>query len=105
MCLNALIFSKIVNQLFQPLIHTFGNWPWESRKENGLANPKYRFTLTSIRRPKYDNANERNREKFTNIPYAFTDLDVLGLRDGDVVAAVASYWTVCQPTSTNSGRI
>lgn len=39
--------------LLQPLLHKFGNWPWASKQENGLADSKYRFTLTSIRHPRF----------------------------------------------------
>ncbi|CAO1338211.1 unnamed protein product [Diamesa hyperborea] len=37
---------------YKPHIDSFGNWPWESREENGAADPKHRFTLTSIRQPR-----------------------------------------------------
>nr|XP_014088244.1 uncharacterized protein LOC106616209 [Bactrocera oleae] len=35
----------------RPLAHD-GNWPWESKDENGFGDTKYRFTLTSIRHPR-----------------------------------------------------
>ncbi|XP_067632062.1 serine-rich adhesin for platelets [Eurosta solidaginis] len=35
----------------RPLAHE-GNWPWESKDDYGFADPKYRFTLTSIRHPR-----------------------------------------------------
>ncbi|KAJ6644552.1 Enhancer of polycomb like 1, partial [Pseudolycoriella hygida] len=33
----------------KPLTKNFGNWPWTSKSENGLADPRYRYTLTSLR--------------------------------------------------------
>lgn len=35
----------------QPLQNP-GNWPWYSKEENGLADKRYRFTLTSIGNPR-----------------------------------------------------
>ncbi|XP_053965640.1 uncharacterized protein LOC128867995 [Anastrepha ludens] len=35
----------------RPLAHD-GNWPWESKEDYGLGDPKYRFTLTSIKHPR-----------------------------------------------------
>ncbi|XP_037944219.1 uncharacterized protein LOC119677024, partial [Teleopsis dalmanni] len=29
-----------------------GNWPWESKDNHGFGDPRYRFTLTSLRYPK-----------------------------------------------------
>lgn len=29
-----------------------GNWPWCSKEENGKAEPRYRFTLTSLSNPR-----------------------------------------------------
>lgn len=54
--------------MVQPLT-SFGNWPWESKEENGLAESKYRFTLTSIRHPKYDKIKHRfySKNKFIKI--------------------------------------
>lgn len=41
------------SKLFQPLVKDFGNWPWTSKLENGLADPRYRYTLTSLRHARY----------------------------------------------------
>ncbi|XP_036331591.1 uncharacterized protein LOC118743166 [Rhagoletis pomonella] len=35
----------------RPLVHD-GNWPWESKEDCGFGDPKYRFTLTSIKHPR-----------------------------------------------------
>lgn len=37
--------------LFQPLPHE-GNWSWCSKEENGLADKRFRFTLTSLSNPR-----------------------------------------------------
>ncbi|CRL00007.1 CLUMA_CG013297, isoform A [Clunio marinus] len=39
---------------YKPHVDGFGNWPWESpeENENGIADPKYRFNLTSLRYPR-----------------------------------------------------
>lgn len=37
----------------QPVSDGFGNWPWVGKDENGKADKKYRFTLTSIRVPRF----------------------------------------------------
>lgn len=37
--------------MFQPT-STLGNWPWCSKEENGLADKRYRYTLTSLSSPK-----------------------------------------------------
>lgn len=36
-------------QYHKPLTNQIGNWPWTSKEENGSADPKYRFNLTSLR--------------------------------------------------------
>lgn len=33
----------------QPLVNRVGNWPWETVEDYGTNDPKYRFTLTSLR--------------------------------------------------------
>lgn len=35
----------------QPIPHE-GNWPWCSKEENGLADKRYRYTLTSLSNPR-----------------------------------------------------
>uniref|UniRef100_A0A182JPW4 Enhancer of polycomb-like protein n=1 Tax=Anopheles christyi TaxID=43041 RepID=A0A182JPW4_9DIPT len=40
------------SQYHRPRADGYGNWPWTSREENGSADPRYRFTLTSLRYPK-----------------------------------------------------
>jgi hypothetical protein len=37
----------------QPHPEGFGNWPWETPEENGKADPKYRYNLTSLRFPRF----------------------------------------------------
>uniref|UniRef100_A0A336K437 Enhancer of polycomb-like protein n=1 Tax=Culicoides sonorensis TaxID=179676 RepID=A0A336K437_CULSO len=36
----------------KPITEQYGDWPWVSTEENGKADKKYRFTLTSIRHPR-----------------------------------------------------
>uniref|UniRef100_A0A182P4U0 Enhancer of polycomb-like protein n=1 Tax=Anopheles epiroticus TaxID=199890 RepID=A0A182P4U0_9DIPT len=40
------------SQYHRPRADGYGNWPWTSREENGSADPRYRFTLTSLRYPR-----------------------------------------------------
>lgn len=44
------IQNKIINLKcdFQPISNGLGNWPWCPREENGLADRRYRYTLTSL---------------------------------------------------------
>lgn len=39
------------SQYHKPLSN-FGNWPWTCKDDNGIGEPKYRYTLTSIRTPR-----------------------------------------------------
>ncbi|EAL39667.3 AGAP008026-PA, partial [Anopheles gambiae str. PEST] len=40
------------SQYHRPRADGYGNWPWTSREENGSADPRFRFTLTSLRYPR-----------------------------------------------------
>ncbi|XP_038108346.1 uncharacterized protein LOC6043078 [Culex quinquefasciatus] len=40
------------SQYHRPITKGFGNWPWVSKEENGAADPRYRFTLASLRHPR-----------------------------------------------------
>ncbi|XP_035915901.1 serine-rich adhesin for platelets-like [Anopheles stephensi] len=40
------------SQYHRPRADGYGNWPWTSREENGSADPRYRFNLTSLRYPR-----------------------------------------------------
>ncbi|XP_065083532.1 uncharacterized protein E(Pc) [Ochlerotatus camptorhynchus] len=43
--------SKL-SQYHRPITKGFGDWPWVSKEENGKADPRYRFALTSLRHPR-----------------------------------------------------
>lgn len=44
------IFKRNKNNCYLPPVS--GNWPWCNKNEGGLADPKYKFVLTSINQPK-----------------------------------------------------
>nr|XP_029727075.1 uncharacterized protein LOC109409116 isoform X4 [Aedes albopictus] len=43
--------SKL-SQYHRPITKGFGDWPWVSKEENGKADLRYRFALTSLRHPR-----------------------------------------------------
>lgn len=45
----SITYNIYVFESSQPLTQDVGNWPWTSTDENGSADIKYRFTLTSLR--------------------------------------------------------
>ena len=47
-CVNC---SANFDVCFQPLTDGLGNWPWSSKEQGGTADPRYRFSLTSVNHP------------------------------------------------------
>ncbi|KAG4066976.1 hypothetical protein HA402_007724 [Bradysia odoriphaga] len=46
---GSFVFKRLKPCTYQkPLTKEFGNWPWTSKTDNGLGDPKYRYTLTSL---------------------------------------------------------